>query len=290
MEWISGSDAVQSERAARGAAASLEQLPRADGSREAGPPWSTEDFVERLRARGTAYYDRHPFHQLMHRGELTREQLAGWVANRFCYQRSIPLKDAAILSNCPELQVRRRWIQRILDHDGRDESPGGLEAWLVLAEAVGLSRDEVLDERHVVPGVRFACEAYINFCRQRPWVEAVASSLTELFAPDLMSRRIAAFERNYPWIDARALGYFRSRLTQAPRDAEHGLEIVTTRCHTRAEQERALAALDFKLDVLWSLLDAVHYHYVLKRGEPRPSARGAIPAGASYDPTEGSME
>lgn len=232
-------------------------------------PWPEAEFVERLRSRGIAYYDRHPFHQLMHRGELSREQLAGWVANRFCYQRSIPLKDAAILSNCPDRDVRRRWIQRIRDHDGYEDQPGGLEAWLVLAEAVGLSREEVWDERYVVAGVRFACEAYIDFCRRRPWVEAVASSLTELFAPDLMSRRIEAFERNYTWIDARALGYFRGRLTQAPRDSEHGLEIVLGRCRTRTEQEKALAALDFKLDVLWSLLDAVHYRYVMQGTDQR---------------------
>ncbi|MBA2565035.1 MAG: pyrroloquinoline-quinone synthase PqqC [Gemmatimonadetes bacterium] len=234
---------------------------------EEGDAWAEAEFVERLRSRGTAYYDTHPFHLRMHRGELSREQLAGWVANRFCYQRSIPLKDAAILSNCPDRDVRRRWIQRIHDHDGAPDQPGGLEAWLVLAEAVGLSREEVWDERHVVPGVRFACEAYIDFCRRRPWVQAVASSLTELFAPDLMSRRIAAFEKSYPWLDERALGYFRSRLTQAPRDSEHGLEIVVTRCRSRRDQEAALAALDFKLDVLWSLLDAVHYRYVVAAAE-----------------------
>lgn len=235
---------------------------------EGGAPLSADDFVDALRSRSRAYYDRHPFHVLMHRGELTRAQLAGWVANRFQYQRTIPLKDAAILSNCPELEVRRQWIQRIHDHDGAGDAPGGLEAWLILAEATGLTREEVLDGRHVVPGVRFACDAYLDFCRRRPWVEAVASSLTELFAPDLMSRRIAAFEERYPWIDARALGYFRSRLTQAPRDSRHGLEIVTTRCRTRPEQETALAALDFKIDVLWSLLDAVHYRYVVQPAQP----------------------
>jgi pyrroloquinoline-quinone synthase len=264
MAWRSTSEADQEANQLTDSAVASEVDATADGA-----PWSVDEFVERLRSRGTVYYDSHPFHQLMHRGELTREQLAGWVANRYCYQRSIPLKDAAILSNCPEREVRRRWIQRIMDHDGSlvggegGESKGGLEAWLILAEAVGLTREEVLDERHVIPGVRFACEAYIDFCRRRPWVEAAASSLTELFAPDLMSRRIAAFEEKYPWIDKKALGYFRGRLTQAPRDSQHGLEIVTTRCRTREEQEKALAALDFKLDVLWSLLDAIHYEYVV---------------------------
>jgi pyrroloquinoline-quinone synthase len=231
-------------------------------------PLSEAEFVDRLRARGTHYYDRHPFHQLMHAGELTREQLAGWAANRFCYQRSIPLKDAALLSNCPDREVRRRWIQRIHDHDGDAENPGGLETWLLLAQGLGLSREEVLDERHVLPGVRFACDAYIDFCRRKPWVEAVASSLTELFAPDLMSRRIAAFEQKYAWIDPTALNYFRGRLTQAPRDSKHGLEIVVAHCRTREQQEKALDALDFKLDVLWSLLDTIHYHYVVLADTP----------------------
>jgi pyrroloquinoline-quinone synthase len=241
-------------------------------------PWSDSDFVERLRARGTHYYDRHPFHQLMHRGELDRKQLRGWVANRFCYQRSIPLKDAAVLSNCPDPEVRRRWITRIHDHDGWGDNPGGIERWLVLGEAVGLSREEILDERHVLPGVRFAAEAYIDFCRRRPWVEAVASSLTELFAPDLHRARIAALEAKYPWIDSRGLEYFRHRMTEAPKDVAFGLETVVKRCRTRPQQEAALKALDFKLDVLWSLLDTIHYHYVVLAGSPEVASaanRGA---------------
>jgi pyrroloquinoline-quinone synthase len=231
-------------------------------------PLAEAEFVERLRSRGTHYYDRHPFHQLMHQGGLNRKQIAGWVANRFCYQRSIPLKDAALLSNCPDREVRRRWIKRIHDHDGWGDNPGGLERWLVLGEAVGLSREEVVDERHVLPGVRFAAEAYIDFCRRRPWVEAVASSLTELFAPDLHKTRIAALEKNYPWIDRRGLEYFRHRMTEAPQDVAFGLEVVTSHCRTRETQERALAALDFKLDVLWSLLDTVHYNYVMLAETP----------------------
>ena len=239
-------------------------------------PLPADVFVERLRARGTAYHDRHPFHRLMHAGGLTREQLAGWVANRYAYQRSIPLKDAAILSNCPEREVRRRWIERIHDHDGWGDNPGGIERWLVLAVGVGLSREEVLDERHVLPGVRFAADAYVTFCRTRPWVEAVASSLTELFAPDLHRARVAALEASYPWIDPAALAYFRTRMTEAPQDVAYGLEIVTTRCRTREAQERALAALDFKLDVLWSLLDAIHHHYVLRAaGDTRSRPGGA---------------
>jgi pyrroloquinoline-quinone synthase len=157
--------------------------------------------------------------------------------------------------------VRRRWIRRILDHDGTTSGEGGIEAWLRLGEAVGLTREEVRDQRHLVPGVRFAVDAYVTFARTRPWVEAVASSLTELFAPDLMTERLAAFERFYPWIDRDGLAYFRARLDQAPRDAEHALEVVTEHCRSTEEQARAVAALSFKCDVLWSMLDAIDRAY-----------------------------
>ena len=183
------------------------------------------------------------------------------MANRFYYQENIPRKDAAILANCPDRDVRRRWVQRILDHDGAAGGEGGIEAWLRLAEAVGLTRQEVQDERHVVPGVRFAVDAYITFARTRPWVEAVASSLTELFAPDLMAERLAAFERYYTWIDPGELAYFRARLSQAPRDSRHALEVVTQWCRTPDEQAAAVAALTFKCDVLWSMLDAIDRAY-----------------------------
>ncbi|MGH3292798.1 MAG: hypothetical protein ACRDP7_13410, partial [Trebonia sp.] len=157
----------------------------------------TESFVAALRAQSRRYHDQHPFHRKMNEGKLSPRQIRGWVANRFYYQENIPRKDAAIIANCPDRDVRRRWVQRILDHDGTDHdgaagSEGGIEAWLRLAEAAGLTRDEVWDERHVLPGVRFAVDAYVNFARTRPWVEAVASSLTELFAPDLMAERLAA--------------------------------------------------------------------------------------------------
>jgi len=221
----------------------------------------TDSFVSALRAHSQRYHDRHPFHRRMNDGELSRQQLRGWVANRFYYQVNLPRKDAAILANCPDRAVRRRWIQRILDHDGTAEGEGGIETWLRLAEGVGLTREEVQDERHLVPGVRFAVDAYLTFARTRPWTEAVASSLTELFAPDLMAERLAAFERWYPWIDRRALAYFRGRLTQAPRDAEHALEVVTEYCRTPEEQAAAVAALSFKCDVLWSMLDAIDRAY-----------------------------
>ena len=183
------------------------------------------------------------------------------MANRFYYQENIPRKDAAILANCPDRGVRRRWIRRIHDHDGTADGEGGIEAWLRLGEAVGLTREEMWDERHVVPGVRFAVDAYVTFARTRPWVEAVASSLTELFAPDLMAERLAAFERFYTWIDPAGLAYFRARLTQAPLDSEHALEVVMEHCRTPEEQARAVAALSFKNDVLWSMLDAIDRAY-----------------------------
>lgn len=221
----------------------------------------TEGFVEALRAQSQRYHSLHPFHVMMNEGRLSRRQIQGWVANRFYYQENIPRKDAAILANCPDREVRRRWVRRIHDHDGTADGEGGIEAWLRLGEAVGLTRDEMWDERHVVPGVRFAVDAYVTFARTRPWVEAVASSLTELFAPDLMAERLAAFERFYTWIDPAGLTYFRDRLTQARRDSEYALEVVTERCRTPDEQARAVAALSFKCDVLWSMLDAIDRAY-----------------------------
>jgi pyrroloquinoline-quinone synthase len=218
-------------------------------------------FVEELRAQSRRYHDQHPFHVRMNAGRLSRHQIRGWVANRFYYQVNIPRKDAAILANCPDVAVRRRWIGRILDHDGTRPGEGGIEAWLRLGEAVGLPREELLGERQLVPGVRFAVDAYVTFARTRPWVEAVASSLTELFAPDLMAGRLAAFERHYPWIDPDGLDYFRARLGQAPRDAGHALEVVTAHCRSGDDRARAVAALSFKCDVLWSILDSIDRAY-----------------------------
>ena len=221
-----------------------------------------ETFIAKLRGvGGRAYHDKHPFHVAMNEGRLSREALRGWVANRFCYQHNIPIKDAAILSNCPLREVRRVWIHRIIDHDGDGENEGGIEAWLRLGEACGLSRDELLDDRHVQPGVRFAVDAYVNFARMQPWPVAIASSLTELFAPDLMAARLAAFEKFYPWIDPSGLDYFRRRVTQARRDSDEALAITLEHCHTRELQDAAIHALEFKCDVLWSMLDAIHHAY-----------------------------
>jgi len=221
----------------------------------------TESFIGALRAQSQRYHSRHQFHATMNEGRLSRRQIQGWIANRFYYQVNIPRKDAAILANCPDREVRRRWIRRIHDHDGTADGEGGIEAWLRLGEAAGLTTEELLDERHVVPGARFAVDAYVTFARTRPWVEAVASSLTELFAPDLMAERLAAFERFYTWIDPAGLAYFRARLTQAPRDSEHALEVVIEHCRTPEQQRLAVAALSFKSDVLWSMLDAIDRAY-----------------------------
>jgi pyrroloquinoline-quinone synthase len=221
----------------------------------------TDSLVEALRLQSRGYHDQHPFHVRMNAGRLSRRQIQGWVANRYYYQENIPRKDAAILANCPDLEVRRRWIRRIIDHDGTASGEGGIEAWLRLGEAVGLTREEVADGRHLVPGVRFAVDAYVTFARTKPWVEAVASSLTELFAPDLMAERLAAFERHYTWIDSGGLAYFRARLRQAPRDSEHALEVVTRHCRSAQDQARAVAALSFKCDVLWSVMDAIDRAY-----------------------------
>ena len=232
-------------------------------------PWSKEEFVRRLRGvLERRYHHLHPFNQRMHRGELSHPELALWVANRFYYQINIPVKDALILSSCPDREVRQQWIQRIIDHDGRPGEEGGIEAWLRLGEAMGVDRDELLAQQRLLPGVRFAVDAYVNFCRVKPWLEAAASSLTEMFAPLIVKERLAAMLSHYKWVSAEGLQYFRNRLTQAPRDAEYALNLVTERLRTADEQARAVAALEFKCDVLWCLLDAV------ERG-PLPGSEGA---------------
>lgn len=225
-------------------------------------PWTKEEFTEKLRDVGRSFYhDKHPFHLAMHQGKLSREQMRGWVANRYYYQKSVPIKDAAILSNLPSRELRREWIRRIIDHDGTARDEGGIEAWLRLGEAVGLSREEVLSEEHVVPGVRFSVDAYVNFARTKPWIEAVASSLTELFSPDLISKRMKFLERLYPWIDKKGFDYFQSRLTQAPLDSDCALRLVLMYCQSPEEQQRAVDALKFKCDVLWVQLDAIEKAY-----------------------------
>lgn len=224
--------------------------------------WSRAEFEQQLRAKERYYHVHHPFHVLMNTGKLEREAVQGWVANRFYYQVSIPLKDAAVLANCPDREVRRLWVRRIVDHDGGQGSEGGIEAWLRLGESVGLDRETLHSQRQVLPGVRFAVDAYVNFARRASWQEAACSSLTELFAPTLHQRRLDHWPEAYPWIKAEGYQYFRQRLSEARRDVEHGLAITLEHFRTRAEQERALDVLQFKLDVLWTMLDAMWIAYV----------------------------
>ncbi len=226
---------------------------------------SREDFEARLRSMECFYHIHHPFHVQMNEGGLDREAVRGWVANRFYYQIQIPMKDAAILSNCPDREIRREWITRILDHDGRSGDEGGIEAWLRLAEAVGLTREEVVDLRHVLPGVRFAVDAYVRFAKTAPWQEAAASSLTELFAPAIHQQRLDNWPTLYPWIDGDGYDYFRRRLGEARRDVAHGMTLTLDTFTSRAGQDRVAQVLRFKLDILWSMLDSMWLAYVEKR-------------------------
>ena len=225
-------------------------------------PWSRDEFAAQLHSQGNAYHIHHPFNVMMNSGGATPAQIRGWVANRFYYQINIPIKDAAILANCPDRAVRRSWVQRILDHDGYGEDSGGIESWLRLAEAVGLPRESVEGLEEVLPGVRFAVDAYVNFARRAPWPEAVCSSLTELFAPEIHKQRLANWPQHYPWVDRAGLQYFQSRVSLARRDVEFSLAVTLDRFNTRALQERALDILKFKLDVLWQMSDAMALRYM----------------------------
>ena len=225
--------------------------------------WDREEFEAQLRTQGRAYHIHHPFNVMMNAGAATPTQIRGWVANRFYYQINIPIKDAAILANCADRSVRRSWVQRILDHDGYGEDPGGIESWLRLAEAVGLPRSAAESLTEVLPGVRFAVDAYVNFARRAPWPEAVCSSLTELFAPEIHKQRLANWPQHYPWIDRAGLQYFQSRVSLARRDVEFSLAVTLDRFNTRALQERALDILKFKLDVLWQMSDAIALRYMV---------------------------
>jgi pyrroloquinoline-quinone synthase len=223
------------------------------------PRLSREELVAWLRREGERrYHDQHPFHVLMHEGKLGRAQLQRWVLNRYYYQSRVPIKDAIILSKSEDPGFRRMWIHRIHDHDGDREGEGGLALWLRLADGVGLDREEVASFRSVLPGVRFACDAYVQLVQRVSLVEAVASSLTESFAPDLMSRRIAAWEKHYPWVRADVLEYFRTRVTRARDDSQQAIDFVCRNATTYEIQEKCVAALVRKTEILWHLLDCIH--------------------------------
>jgi pyrroloquinoline-quinone synthase len=217
------------------------------------------EFVERLRREGASrYHDEHPFHVRMHEGSLTRAELKAWVLNRYYYQTRIPIKDALIVAKSSDPAFRRVWIRRIHDHDGDGaEHPGGLAQWLRLAQAVGLEPETVASCREVLPGVRFACDAYVTLVEKNPLVVAVASSLTEFFAPDLMSKRIAAWELHYPWVDGEALAYFRGRVPRARRDSQEAIDFVVRQATSRSLQEACVAALIQKTQILWHMLDCI---------------------------------
>jgi len=223
--------------------------------------WNDDEFEEKLRQKVTQYHTEHPFHKAMIDGGLTKEQIQGWIANRFYYQITIPKKDAAILANCPLREVRRKWLQRILDQDGTADHEGGIEGWIRLGQACGLTREEIVSLKFVRPGVRFACDAYLNFAKQAPWQEAVCSSLTELFAHNAHQERIESFPRNYPWIEEEGLSYFKDRLKLLQSDVRHGLSITLHYFNTPALQQRALEILGFKLDILWEILNTVQLSY-----------------------------
>ena len=221
-------------------------------------PVPAGEFAERLRsAAGERYHDTHSFHVRMHAGALSADEVQRWIYNRFYYQRNLPRKDAFIVANLPTASARRRWMVRIVEQDGEADGQGGLESWLKVAQAAELTREQVLDDSDVLPGVRFAVDAYVVFCRDNSWWEAVAASLTQLHVPKLMETRIKAFEEHYDWVAAEGLDYFRRRREIDPADSEHALALVVQAADTPERQQRALAAVDFKCDVLNSMLDAI---------------------------------
>ncbi|MCI4662462.1 MAG: pyrroloquinoline-quinone synthase PqqC [Neomegalonema sp.] len=237
-------------------------------------------FEARLRAIGAErYHDKHPFHALLHLGGCTQDQVRAWVLNRYCYQEAIPRKDAAFISRVEDPALRRAWRSRIEDHDGSAEHEGGIARWLRLAEAVGLDPDYVASKRGALPATRFAVEAYVRFVREMPLLDAVASSLTELFAPKIHKDRIAGLLAHYDFANEASLAYFQRRLSEAPRDVAFGLAFVLDHADTLEKQDAAAAALTFKTDVLWAQLDALHSAYV----EP-----GRVPPGA-WQPGEGML-
>jgi pyrroloquinoline-quinone synthase len=226
------------------------------------PPLSPAELSVRLERVGQErYHHRHPFHRMMHEGQLNRGQLQAWVLNRFYYQSRIPLKDAIILSRSEDRDFRVAWRKRIVDHDGERDSDGGIERWLRLSEATGLSRDVVRSGEGVLPATRYAVDAYLDLVRNRSLLEAVASSLTELFSRDLIALRVGALKTHYPWLSG-GLDYFTRRLSEAPEDAKFALEWVAEHARTRGEQELAVTALERKCDILWAQLDALYFAYV----------------------------
>jgi pyrroloquinoline quinone biosynthesis protein D len=242
-----------------------------------GPPLSALELEEALRAVGDRrYHNLHPFHRLLHGGELDRDQVRAWALNRYCYQAIIPIKDAGLIARTDDRELRRAWLQRIVDHDGRQDGEGGIERWLRLTDGLDLPRAYVMSMRGALPATRFAVAAYVHFVRERSLLEAVASSLTELFSPGIISERVTGMLSNYSFISRETLSYFENRLSQAPRDSDFALDYVKRHAATRPQQQAVIDALSFKCDVLWAQLDALYFSYV----EPRLVPPGAWTPGA----------
>jgi len=235
-------------------------------------PLSPAALEAEIRAVGKErYHDLHPFHQLLHGGRLSKPQVQAWALNRYCYQAAVPRKDAALMSRTEDRALRREWIRRIQDHDGDGPEEGGIERWLRLTDGLGLDRAYVVSMRGALPATRFAVEAYVRFVRERSLVEAVASSLTELFAPAIHEARISGMLEHYSFIDDGVLAYFRRRLSQANRDADFALDYVKRNALTLELQTACVEAVRFKCNVLWAQLDALHHAYVTP-GLPPPGA------------------
>ena len=234
---------------------------------------SESDLEGLLREIGARrYHNLHPFHKLLHGGKLTKPQVQAWALNRYYYQVTIPRKDTALMSKMPDRALRLEWRNRYFDHDGIGEDEGGIARWLRLTDALGLPRDYVESTKGILPGTRFACDAYLNFVRERTLLEGIASSLTELFAPSIHSERISGMLANYSFIDESMMGYFQRRLSQAPRDVKFALTYVKDHAKTAEAQQAVVDALLFKTQVLWAQLDSLYLAYV----EPGLIAPGAF--------------
>ncbi len=246
-------------------------LERKSAERKAQEPMPVAEFEAAIRAVGAErYHDKHPFHHMLHGGKLLKPQVQAWALNRFCYQSAVPRKDAALISRLYDRELRREWVHRLLDHDGYGDEEGGIERWLVLTDGLGLDRDYVISMKGALSATKFAVESYVTFVREQPITVAVASSLTELFAPRIHKERISGMLENYDFIDDKVMAYFKRRLTQAPRDADFALDYVLKNAKTREEQEDCVDAVRFKCNVLWVQLDALQHAYV----------EGHIPPGA----------
>jgi coenzyme PQQ biosynthesis protein C len=230
---------------------------------EAAQPMTGEELEARLRQIGAQrYHNLHRFHRRLHSGQCSYEEVQAWALNRYYYQAMIPIKDATILTRMPDAADRREWRKRIEDHDGLREGDGGIERWLKLTDSLGFSRDYVTSTHGILPATRFAVDAYVGFCRTRSLVEAVSSSLTELFSPAIISERLAGMLAHYNFVSNETLAYFSQRPVQAKRDSDFALDYVKAHAQTRSEQNAVLAALEFKCSVLWAQLDALWSAYV----------------------------